>query len=160
MAELSIFGKPVSKPSAGKTNRADANRLAHGRAEEPARTRMPRNKRKPATNSTVTGSNQETADEIAGCQTLDRDRWSQDQRQSRKMRSGHVLKEIAGTARLTLSDLVASIDTDRRDGNLSSAIRLFVLDHYRAQIGDQRGSQPVVHDGSSARASSSVLRAD
>ncbi|MFZ0844931.1 MAG: ribbon-helix-helix domain-containing protein [Pseudolabrys sp.] len=70
------------------------------------------------------------------------------------------LKEIANGQDLTLSDLVASIDTDRRHGNLSSAIRLYVLDHYRAQIGDQRGSQPVVHDGSSARASSSVLRAD
>jgi len=70
------------------------------------------------------------------------------------------LKEIANGQDLTLSDLVASIDTDRRHGNLSSAIRLYVLAHYRAQIGDQRGSQPVVHDGSSARASSSVLRAD
>ena len=70
------------------------------------------------------------------------------------------LKEIANGQDLTLSDLVASIDTDRRHGNLSSAIRLYVLDHYRAQIGDKRGSQPVVHDGSSARVSSSVLRAD
>jgi predicted DNA-binding ribbon-helix-helix protein len=42
------------------------------------------------------------------------------------------LKEIATSRDLTLSDLVASIDTDRRHGNLSSAIRLFVLDHYRA----------------------------
>ncbi|MEI7806599.1 MAG: ribbon-helix-helix domain-containing protein [Hyphomicrobiales bacterium] len=43
------------------------------------------------------------------------------------------LKEIAEARNMTLSDLVASIDTDRRHGNLSSAIRLFVLDHYRAQ---------------------------
>jgi predicted DNA-binding ribbon-helix-helix protein len=43
------------------------------------------------------------------------------------------LKAIAGDRSMTLSDLVASIDTDRRGGNLSSAIRLFVLDHYRAQ---------------------------
>ena len=49
-----------------------------------------------------------------------------------------ALKEIAGGRELTLSDLVASIDTDRRQGNLSSAIRLFVLDHYRAQIGERR----------------------
>jgi predicted DNA-binding ribbon-helix-helix protein len=42
------------------------------------------------------------------------------------------LKEIANTRRLTLSDVVASIDTDRHSGNLSSAIRLFVLDYYRA----------------------------
>lgn len=41
------------------------------------------------------------------------------------------LKEIADERSMTLSDLVSSIDTDRRHGNLSSAIRLFVLDHYR-----------------------------
>jgi|SRR5215510_10027699 len=41
------------------------------------------------------------------------------------------LKEIAGNRDLTLSDLVARIDTERRQGNLSSAIRLFVLDFYR-----------------------------
>jgi predicted DNA-binding ribbon-helix-helix protein len=43
------------------------------------------------------------------------------------------LKDIAGERRITLSDLVASIDTDRRHGNLSSAIRLFVLDHFQAK---------------------------
>jgi predicted DNA-binding ribbon-helix-helix protein len=67
------------------------------------------------------------------------------------------LKEIAGTRDLTLSDLVATIDTDRHAGNLSSAIRLFVLDHYRAQSAK-------VPPGSSSRGgsarSSSVLRAD
>jgi predicted DNA-binding ribbon-helix-helix protein len=35
---------------------------------------------------------------------------------------------------MTLSDLVASIDTDRQYGNLSSAIRLFVLDFYRDRL--------------------------
>ncbi|HXF88958.1 MAG TPA: ribbon-helix-helix domain-containing protein [Xanthobacteraceae bacterium] len=43
------------------------------------------------------------------------------------------LKEIAARRNMTLSDLVASIDAERRHGNLSSAIRLFVLDHYRSQ---------------------------
>jgi predicted DNA-binding ribbon-helix-helix protein len=66
------------------------------------------------------------------------------------------LKEIAGTRELTLSDLVASIDTDRHAGNLSSAIRLFVLDHYRSQSGE---APPGASRGSGAR-SSSVLRAD
>jgi predicted DNA-binding ribbon-helix-helix protein len=42
------------------------------------------------------------------------------------------LKQIAADRNVTLSDLVAEIDTDRRQGNLSSAIRLFVLDHYRS----------------------------
>ena len=41
------------------------------------------------------------------------------------------LKEIADDRSLTLSELVSTIDTDRRHGNLPSAIRLFVLDHYR-----------------------------
>jgi len=43
------------------------------------------------------------------------------------------LKDIAIGRHMTLSDLVATIDTDRRHGNLSSAIRLFVLDHYQGQ---------------------------
>jgi predicted DNA-binding ribbon-helix-helix protein len=43
------------------------------------------------------------------------------------------LKDIAVARHATLSDLVASIDTDRQHGNLSSAIRLFVLDHYRTK---------------------------
>jgi len=41
------------------------------------------------------------------------------------------LKEIATGRRTTLSDLIASIDSGRQHGNLSSAIRLFVLDYYR-----------------------------
>ena len=41
------------------------------------------------------------------------------------------LKEIARQRDMTLSDLIASIDNDRQYGNLSSAIRLFVLDYYR-----------------------------
>jgi predicted DNA-binding ribbon-helix-helix protein len=46
------------------------------------------------------------------------------------------LKEIAGGRGMTLSELVAAIDSERSHGNLSSAIRLFVLDHYRSQIQD------------------------
>jgi predicted DNA-binding ribbon-helix-helix protein len=51
------------------------------------------------------------------------------------------LKEIAGQRDMTLSELVAAIDTDRRHGNLSSAIRLFVLDYYRSQIGEDRSER-------------------
>jgi predicted DNA-binding ribbon-helix-helix protein len=68
------------------------------------------------------------------------------------------LKEIATGREMTLSDLVASIDTDRRHGNLSSAIRLFVLDHYRAQTGNTRAQGASREAG--ARSSPSVLRAD
>jgi predicted DNA-binding ribbon-helix-helix protein len=43
------------------------------------------------------------------------------------------LKDIAISRGLTLSDLVATIDSGRPHGNLSSAIRLFVLNHYQGQ---------------------------
>ena len=43
----------------------------------------------------------------------------------------HDLKNIAHTQQATLSELVARIDETRDQGNLSSAIRLFVLEHFR-----------------------------
>ena len=49
-----------------------------------------------------------------------------------------ALKEIAGGRDITLSELVAAIDSHRRHGNLSSAIRLFVLDFYRSQLFDEQ----------------------
>jgi len=53
------------------------------------------------------------------------------------------LKEIASSRRLTLSDVVTDIDCGRAGGNLSSAVRLFVLDHYRSQIGAGAGTRDV-----------------
>lgn len=50
------------------------------------------------------------------------------------------LKEIASDRELTLSKMVGTIDSERLNGNLSSAIRLFVLDHYRTLIGSAAGS--------------------
>jgi predicted DNA-binding ribbon-helix-helix protein len=44
------------------------------------------------------------------------------------------LKEIGRERHMTLSDLVAASDAERQHGNLSSAIRLFVLDFYRTQL--------------------------
>jgi predicted DNA-binding ribbon-helix-helix protein len=44
-----------------------------------------------------------------------------------------ALKEIAVDRQITVSDLVGAIDARRQHGNLSSAIRLFVLDHYQAR---------------------------
>ena len=44
------------------------------------------------------------------------------------------LKKIAARRHLTLSALLSSIDSGRDHGNLSSAIRLFVLAFYRDQI--------------------------
>ena len=48
------------------------------------------------------------------------------------------LKDIASKRRRTLSELVASIDTERKFGNLSSAIRMFVLKHYQESAPSQR----------------------
>jgi predicted DNA-binding ribbon-helix-helix protein len=69
------------------------------------------------------------------------------------------LKEIAIGRDKTLSDLVAEIDTERQHGNLSSAIRLFVLDHYRAQTNgravESSGQTPLMVTPAAA---TSVLR--
>ena len=62
------------------------------------------------------------------------------------------LKDIASKRRQSLSELVGSIDTERKFGNLSSAVRLFVLNHYQesapsehiaASAGDSSG--PISH---------------
>jgi predicted DNA-binding ribbon-helix-helix protein len=47
------------------------------------------------------------------------------------------MKEISGLRDMTLSELVGEIDSNRQQGNLSSAIRLFVLDYFRT-----RSAQP------------------
>ncbi|MGB8281161.1 MAG: ribbon-helix-helix domain-containing protein [Pseudolabrys sp.] len=48
------------------------------------------------------------------------------------------LKEIAHAEGATVSELVAKIDETRKQGNLSSAVRLFVLDRVRnGQMGQQ-----------------------
>jgi predicted DNA-binding ribbon-helix-helix protein len=44
-----------------------------------------------------------------------------------------ALKDIAAARRASLSELVSEIDKGRDGGNLSSAIRLHVLRHYRAR---------------------------
>ena len=67
------------------------------------------------------------------------------------------LKEIAGRRDISVSDLVAAIDSERQHGNLSSAIRLFVLDYYRAQAG---ASDMPSRELSPVRTVSSDLRAD
>jgi len=42
------------------------------------------------------------------------------------------LQQIARGRQVTRSDLIASLDVARQHSNLSSAIRVFILDHYRA----------------------------
>ncbi len=41
------------------------------------------------------------------------------------------MKEISAARNMTLSELVGEIDGHRQQGNLSSAIRLFVLDYFK-----------------------------
>jgi predicted DNA-binding ribbon-helix-helix protein len=53
-----------------------------------------------------------------------------------------ALREIARKRRKTLSDLVSSIDMGRDHYNLSSAIRLFVFDHYRYQNSAETDAAP------------------
>jgi predicted DNA-binding ribbon-helix-helix protein len=42
-----------------------------------------------------------------------------------------ALKQIAGLLGMNVQDLVTQIDKDRNQGNLSSAVRLFVLAYYK-----------------------------
>ncbi len=69
------------------------------------------------------------------------------------------LKDIAHGRSMTLSELVASIDTERRHGNLSSGIRLFVLDYYRSQTEDSRNDSNGRADILPLRSAPSVVAA-
>jgi predicted DNA-binding ribbon-helix-helix protein len=54
------------------------------------------------------------------------------------------MKDIAGQRGTTLSELVSEIDKNRQQGNLSSAIRLFVLDHFRSGASSPRAGHAQV----------------
>jgi predicted DNA-binding ribbon-helix-helix protein len=56
------------------------------------------------------------------------------------------LKEIAIGRGATLSELVTSIDVERRQGNLSSCLRLFVLDFYRYRLTEVTGPRAASPD--------------
>ena len=59
------------------------------------------------------------------------------------------MKEISGLRNITLSEQVGEIDGNRQQGNLSSAIRLFVLDYFRtrAQAAPPAPDSSPRHDG-------------
>jgi predicted DNA-binding ribbon-helix-helix protein len=60
------------------------------------------------------------------------------------------MKEISALRNITLSELVGEIDNNRQQGNLSSAIRLFVLEHFRSRAGAAATpSEPTPHADSS-----------
>jgi predicted DNA-binding ribbon-helix-helix protein len=49
-----------------------------------------------------------------------------------------ALKEIAAHEGISVPTLVARIDTDRQHPNLSSVVRLYVVDHYR-RLAEKKG---------------------
>jgi len=53
----------------------------------------------------------------------------------------NALKEIARRRLITLRDLIGTIDSQRQQGNFSSAIRIFVLEYYRSQIPEVEGRE-------------------
>jgi predicted DNA-binding ribbon-helix-helix protein len=52
-----------------------------------------------------------------------------------------AIKEIANANNIGLAELVTTIDNDRKHANLSSAIRLFVLEYYRRRLTTIEGKQ-------------------
>ena len=52
-------------------------------------------------------------------------------------------KEIARASDMSASGLVRAINSERRHPNLSSAIRLFVLDHYRRKLGASKATESI-----------------
>ena len=62
-----------------------------------------------------------------------------------------ALKEIAIARDLTLSDLVGSIDAGRQQANLSSAIRLFILNFYKIELSVKMAAEDMPLDPTVAR---------
>jgi predicted DNA-binding ribbon-helix-helix protein len=62
-----------------------------------------------------------------------------------------ALREIAAARGVTTAALVSTINTNRQHSNLSSAIRLIVLDHYRAQADARRSAEGPTEKGHPVR---------
>ena len=68
----------------------------------------------------------------------------------------NALKEIAATREVSVSDLIATINKERQHTNLSSVLRLFVLEHYCAQVGGRKAAErPIDEKGRPVRAAHS-----
>jgi predicted DNA-binding ribbon-helix-helix protein len=52
------------------------------------------------------------------------------------------LRDIAERQKTNLSNLVRQVDHGRNSGNLSSAIRVYVFNHFRAQASGQQPTMP------------------
>ena len=55
------------------------------------------------------------------------------------------LKSIAAERKVALGNLISKVDAERHQGNLSSALRLFVLDFYRSQV-SEKDSRDGIHE--------------
>jgi len=66
------------------------------------------------------------------------------------------LKEIAGRRKISGSALIGQIDAQRGDGNLSSAIRLFVLDYFRGLAEPQHAGNSLQDTEKTARDSGAL----
>jgi predicted DNA-binding ribbon-helix-helix protein len=69
-------------------------------------------------------------------------------------------KELARERKMTLSSLLGGIDTGRRQTNLSSSVRLFVLDHYRNQLAMLAADQSPAGTGNGAATITSAMVTD
>jgi predicted DNA-binding ribbon-helix-helix protein len=67
-----------------------------------------------------------------------------------------ALREIAVARGSTLSSLVTSIDVERRQGNLSSCLRLFVLDFYHNRLLEVIGARDAAPDAAAMRTAKSA----
>ena len=54
----------------------------------------------------------------------------------------NAVREIAGNQQVTVSSLLRQIDLDRRNANLSSAIRVYVLENVRSQAASLHAQPP------------------
>ena len=66
------------------------------------------------------------------------------------------LREIAAIRATRLTDLLTAIDKDRRFANLSSAIRLFVLEHYCTLARQKQSDHVEVTENQRGRAALSI----
>ena len=53
----------------------------------------------------------------------------------------NALKKIANDRSVTTSELVSDINAQRQHGNLSSMLRLFVLEYYRSKAAEKPGDE-------------------
>jgi predicted DNA-binding ribbon-helix-helix protein len=56
-----------------------------------------------------------------------------------------AVQKIARERAMTASQLIAAIHATRKGGNLSSAVRVFVLDHYRDNVAGTNGAQRAIN---------------